>query len=45
MIAPLANEEKQKLLEAITLEDKIKTLNYIVNFYLHDVNFDNLTVQ
>ena len=45
MIAPLTNEEKQKLLEAVTLEEKIKMLNYIVNFYLHDVNFDNLTVQ
>ena len=27
MISPVTNEEKQKLLEALTLEDKIKTLD------------------
>ena len=45
MIAPVTNEEKQKLLETISLEDKIKTLESIISFYLHDINFDNLTVQ
>ena len=45
MISPVTNEEKQKLLEAITLEEKIKTLENIISFYLHDVNFDNQTIQ
>jgi Lon protease-like protein len=45
MISPVTNEEKQKLLETISLEDKIKTLEDIISFYLHDINFDNQTVQ
>ena len=38
-------EEKQKLLEALTVDDKIKTLESIINFYLHEVNFNNQTIQ
>ena len=45
MISPVTNEEKQKLLEAQTERDKIETLENIINFYLHEVNFNNLTVQ
>ena len=45
MISPVTNEEKQKLLEAISLKDKAKTLENIINFYLHEVNFKNQTVQ
>ena len=45
MIAPIANEEKQKLLEAISLNEKVKTLQDIVDFYLHEVNFNSETVQ
>ena len=45
MIAPVTNEEKQKLLEAISLKDKAKTLENIINFYLHEVDFNNQTVQ
>ena len=45
MISPVTNEEKQKLLETIALEEKIKTLENIVNFYLHDTNFNNRTIQ
>ena len=45
MISPVTNEEKQKLLEAVTIEDKIKTLENIISFYLHDVSFNNLTIQ
>ena len=45
MISPVTNEEKQKLLESLTIKDKIETLENIINFYLHDVNFKNLTVQ
>ena len=45
MISPVTNEEKQKLLEALTIKDKIQTLENIISFYLHDVNFNNQTVQ
>ena len=45
MISPVTNEEKQKLLEAITIKDKVNTLESIISFYLHDVNFNNQTVQ
>ncbi len=45
MIAPVTNEEKQKLLEAITLIDKVTTLENIISFYLHEVNFNNQTIQ
>ena len=33
MISPITNEEKQKILEAITLIDKVTTLENIINFY------------
>ena len=45
MIAPVTNEEKQKLLEAVSLKDKAKTLENIITFYLHDSNFKNQTIQ
>ena len=45
MISPVTNEEKQKLLESLTVKDKIDTLENIISFYLHAVNFDNQTVQ
>ena len=45
MIAPIANEEKQKLLESISLQEKVKVLVNIVNFYLHKVDFNNQTLQ
>ena len=45
MISPVTNEEKQKLLEALTIKDKIDTLEEIISFYLHEVNFNNHTVQ
>ena len=45
MIAPITNEEKQKLLEAISLESKIKTLENIINFYLHETSEGNQTIQ
>ena len=45
MISPVTNEEKQKLLEALTIEDKVKTLESIISFYLHDNNLNNQTVQ
>ena len=45
MIAPITNEEKQKLLETISLESKVNVLDRIICFYLHETNFNNLTVQ
>ncbi len=45
MISPVTNEEKQKLLESTTINEKIETLENIMSFYLHDVNFNNQTVQ
>ena len=38
MIAPISNEEKQKLLETIALNDKSITLLNIFEFYLHETN-------
>ena len=45
MISPVTNEEKQKLLESLTVKEKIETLENIISFYLHEVNFDNQTIQ
>ena len=45
MISPVTNEEKQKLLEAVSLKEKVKTLEDIISFYLHDVSFKNKTIQ
>ncbi len=45
MIAPLTNEEKQKLLESVSLKEKVNTLEDIINFYLHEVNSSNQTIQ
>ena len=45
MIAPITNEEKQKLLESISMEEKIKVLTNIIDFYLHGINLNNQTIQ
>ena len=45
MIAPVTNEEKQKLLEAISINDKINTLDNIINFYLYETGLVNQTIQ
>ena len=45
MIAPITNEEKQKLLESVSLKEKITVLENIIDFYLHEVSFNNLTIQ
>ena len=45
MIAPVTNEEKQKLLESVSLIEKTKTLENIINFYLHEVSFNSKTIQ
>ena len=45
MISPVTNEEKQKLLEAITTKDKVQTLENIISFYLYDSNLPNSTIR
>ena len=45
MIAPITNEEKQKLLEAISLKNKVKTLESIISFYLYETGEINQTIQ
>ena len=45
MISPIANEEKQKLLEAISLKNKVSTLESIISFYLYETSESNQTIQ
>ena len=45
MIAPVSNEEKQKLLETKTIIDKTKLMSEIIEFYLHASRVDNKTLQ
>ena len=44
MISPFSIEEKQKLIETVKIEDKIKTLDEIVSFNLLDY-LENKTIQ
>ena len=41
MIAPITNEEKQKLLESVSINNKVKTLESIISFYLFDTGLNN----
>ncbi len=45
MIAPITNEEKQKLLESVSLESKMNTLKSIISFYLYETGSNNQTIQ
>jgi hypothetical protein len=45
MIAPISKEEKQKLLETVTVSDKTKTFSKIIEFYLHGFEEQKLTIQ
>jgi len=45
MIAPISNEEKQTLLEALDANEKIKKLLEIIEFYLHERDLNNATLQ
>ena len=44
MISPFSNEEKQKLIEVVKIEDKVKSLEEIINFNLAS-NQQNKTIQ
>ena len=45
MISPVTNEEKQKLLESITIKEKMESLENIISFYLYETSLKNQTVQ
>ena len=45
MIAPISNEEKQKLLETVTLIDKTNTLLNIMEFYSYESSYEKETIQ
>ncbi len=45
MIAPISNEEKQKLLETVSLNDKTNTLLNIVEFYSYENSTESETIQ
>ena len=45
MIAPITNEEKQKLLESVSTKNKVETLENIISFYLHETNYNSQTIQ
>ena len=45
MIAPISNEEKQKLLETVSLSEKTSTLLDIVEFYAYENSSDKETIQ
>ena len=45
MISPVTNEEKQKILESVTLREQAIALEGIISIYLHEVNVDNKTIQ
>jgi len=44
MISPFSVEEKQKIIETVKIEDKIRTLDEIINFNLLDFQ-ENKTIQ
>ena len=45
MIAPISNEEKQKLLETVGVNDKTNTLLNIIKFYSYENSSDRETIQ
>jgi hypothetical protein len=45
MIAPISNEEKQTILESVSIQSKTKVLSEIIEFYLHENSINNLTMQ
>ncbi len=45
MISPISNEEKQKLLETVGINEIRKTLSKIIEFYIYNKNLNNTTIQ
>ena len=44
MFSPFSIQEKQKLIETVNIEDKVKILEEIINFNLIDIQ-ENKTIQ
>jgi hypothetical protein len=45
MIAPISDEEKQTILESVSIDSKTKILSEIIEFYLHEKSINNITLQ
>ena len=45
MIAPISNEEKQKILEIVTLGEKTEIFSKIIDFYFYEQNINKKTIQ
>ena len=45
MISPISNEEKQKLLETVGINEIRETLSKIIEFYIYNKDSNNMTVQ
>ena len=45
MISPFSDEEKQKLLETVGINEIRKTLSKIIEFYIYNKNLNNTTIQ
>tara|TARA_B110000977_G_scaffold163906_1_gene210092 strand:+ start:83 stop:715 length:633 start_codon:yes stop_codon:yes gene_type:complete len=45
MIAPISNEEKQTVLESVSIESKTKILSEIMEFYLHETSDNSMTIH
>ena len=45
MIAPISNEEKQTILESVSINSKTKILSEIIEFYLHEKSTSSITLQ
>ena len=45
MIAPISNEEKQMILEAVHIDSKTKVLSKIIEFYLYEKRTSKITLQ
>ena len=45
MIAPISNEEKQMILETVSVSLKIEVLSNIIEFYLHENSASEITLQ
>jgi Lon protease-like protein len=45
MIAPISNEEKQTILESVSVQSKTKILSDIIEFYLHENTLSSFTIQ
>jgi Lon protease-like protein len=45
MIAPISNEEKQKILETVSFQSKTKILSEIIEFYLYESSVNSTAIQ